>query len=197
MARSKFDPWNSNYNTPKVKAGCLLLSEPLLLDDNFSRSVVLVTQHDPKGSFGLVLNKPVNSLVSSIIDGFEGVDMPLYLGGPVEQDTLHYIHTLGDSVRGSIPMGNGLYWGGGIDDLRRLAKLGKLNEESARFFIGYSGWGAKQLDRELVQKSWIVTSLSAHKILKTSSEKLWEQTVEELGGSFKLWLNFPVDPLLN
>jgi Putative transcriptional regulator len=186
-----------DFDAKEVKSGSILISEPLLLDSNFSRSVVLITEHSPLGAFGLVLNKPLKKRISDVIDGFGSVNFPLYSGGPVDKDTLHFIHSLGDRVQGSIKVGENLYWGGNFEDLQEMAKLGILSAGQVRFFIGYSGWMANQLENELKEKSWVVSNISSTEIFFTQPDDLWEQSVRMLGQKFNIWLNYPADPIYN
>lgn len=197
MQSGKLGFFDANFDNMEVYSGSILISEPLLVDLNFNRSVILVTEHNEKGTFGLVLNKEIDKYLSDVIYGFEDVKIPLYRGGPVALDTLHYIHRLGDRVHDSIKIGENLYWGGDIEDLRRLATLGVLKEQDVRFFIGYSGWEPMQLERELEKKAWAVSSISSRNLFSTNADTLWEDCVRTMGGKFNIWLNYPVDPILN
>ena len=81
--------------------GSLLVSEPFLADSFFKRSVVLLSEHDKKGTLGFILNKPTDVTVNQAVDNFPDFEAPLYFGGPVETDTLFYIHTLGETLKAS------------------------------------------------------------------------------------------------
>ena len=76
-------------------AGSLLISEPLQADSFFKRSVVLVSEHDLKGTLGFILNKLTDVKLNDAVEDFPAFDAPLYFGGPVDTDTLFYIHTVG------------------------------------------------------------------------------------------------------
>ena len=81
--------------------GSLLVSEPFLLDSYFKRAVVLLSEHDEKGTLGFILNKPTDVKLNDAVDDFPDFDVPLYFGGPVETDTLFYIHTIGPMLEGA------------------------------------------------------------------------------------------------
>jgi len=197
MNSSTYKFLGDEFQNRHVKSGTVLISEPFLNDDNFSRSVVLITEHSSKGSFGLVLNKPISKNLSELLIGFDDVFIPLFSGGPVEQNTLHFIHSLGMQVPSTIPLSNNLFWGGDFDYLRLLVEKKQLDPMKIKFFIGYSGWVEHQLEEEIELNSWVVTNLNADDIFNLPPASLWSYCLESLGGKFKEWLNFPVDPILN
>ncbi|MBE0663926.1 MAG: YqgE/AlgH family protein [Bacteroidales bacterium] len=177
--------------------GRILISEPLLQDFYFRRSVVLLADHSDEGTFGLILNKPVDVRFNDVIKGFPNFHAPLYLGGPVQTSNLYFIHTLGDKIEGSMKILDGLYWGGDIEQIKEMMTLDQLNPSNIRFFIGYAGWVSKQLDRELDENSWVVSSASTEQLILANPDNLWRDIVRTLGKDFVLWANYPPDPLLN
>ena len=95
--------------------GRLLLSEPFMDDFYFGRSVVLLIEHDPDGSFGLIMNKPVSEKFNDIVGDFPHFDGQVYFGGPVQPDNMFILHTLGNLVEGCIEILDGLFWGGDLE----------------------------------------------------------------------------------
>jgi len=178
-------------------AGRILISEPLLQDFYFRRSVVLLADHSDEGTFGLILNKPVDVRFNDVIKGFPNFKAPLYLGGPVQTSNLYFIHTIGEKVEGSMKIIDGLYWGGDIEQIKEMMTLNQLNPSNIRFFIGYAGWVSKQLERELDENSWVVSSASTEQLIHANPDNLWRDIVKTLGKDFSLWANYPPDPLLN
>lgn len=197
MTSSYYNFLGSEFKNKEVKAGKVLISEPFLNDNNFSRSVVLITEHNEKGSFGLILNKPIEKNLSDIVSGFDNVQIPLFAGGPVDHNTLHVIHSIGLEVPGAIQISENLFWGGDFDYLRTLDEAHNLYPQMVKFFIGYSGWMSNQLDAEIKAKSWVVTTLKPEEVFNLPPEDMWNLCLQSLGGKFKEWLNFPVDPILN
>lgn len=184
-------------NKLKPGAGKVLVSEPFLAGDYFNRSVVLLTQHsDEEGTVGFILNKPTGIKVGKIIPRFPDFDSPAFLGGPVGQDKLFFLHTLGDKIQGSISIKENLYWSGDFDHLLSLIRAGVVDEESVRFFLGYSGWSRGQLDDEIAGHSWIVIDPSVENIME-SDENFWLECVEDIGGNGLKWKNVPEHPELN
>ncbi|AQG82249.1 YqgE/AlgH family protein [Spirosoma montaniterrae] len=185
-----------NTNLPIVVNGSLLIAEPFLGDSNFERSVVLVCEHNQAGTFGLVLNQLTDVNVSDVIEDMHA-DLPLYVGGPVQQNTLHFIHRRPDLLDESIQILDGLYWSGNFDQVKQAVNLGTLTERDIRFFIGYSGWGEGQLANELEQKAWIVSQTDADFLFSTPANAFWRGVLKRMGGEYKAIAHYPVDPRLN
>ena len=80
------------YNKLQPESGRFLISEPFLADPNFKRTVILLTEHGEEGSVGFVLNRPTKLTINNVLEDFPDFDAPLHVGGPVQQDTLHFIH---------------------------------------------------------------------------------------------------------
>ena len=176
--------------------GRLLISDPFLHEPVFKRSVILLTEHNEEGSVGFILNKPVNIKLNDAMARLPEFDSPLFYGGPVQRDSLYYIHTMGKNISDSIEIYDGLYWGGNFEALKILMETSDVKASELRFFIGYSGWGSKQLDKELKEKSWIVAP-KAENIMETAPEKLWNMLLKNLGKDYAMLANFPEYPSLN
>lgn len=187
-----------NYKTKLLpKKGRILVSEPHLPDPNFERSIVLICEHNKEGSVGFILNKPSNSAVSELLEGINSFDLPVFIGGPVEQDTLHFIHRY-ESLEGATEIGDGIYWGGDFERLLFLLESKQLLPEDIKLFLGYSGWAAGQLDEELAIDSWIISDRVDDELLfETDSSKMWRKALQLMGGRFSVYSNYPIDPRLN
>lgn len=179
-----------------LKSGRILIAEPFLGDPNFERSVILLCEHNESGSFGLVLNQTTNSQLSDVIEGVYQ-EYPLYIGGPVEQNTLHYIHRLGNLIEDSVDLGNGLFWSGDFESLKSLINIGTIKAEDIRFFLGYSGWGAGQLSEELAQNTWILSNIDSDMVFENEPVQFWRTVLKRMGGDYKVLSNYPIDPRLN
>ncbi|MBN2814557.1 MAG: YqgE/AlgH family protein [Bacteroidales bacterium] len=184
-------------NTLLPQKGRILISEPFLLDNYFKRSIVLITEHSEEGTVGFVLNKPVNMKVNEIMTDFPPVNAFVSLGGPVQTNTLHYIHTLGDIIPGSIKVIENIYWGGDFEVIRRLLESGSLNNENIRFFLGYSGWQSNQLEDELSNNAWVVADIAPEEIMTPMNRFFWNKALNKLGKKFQMWANFPENPQMN
>lgn len=181
----------------KPKQGSLLVSEPFMLDPNFKRSVVLLTEYQQDGVVGFIVNQKSNLILSDILPDCSS-DLPVFIGGPVANDALHFIHRCYDKLNSGIEIGEGVYWGGNFEALQILLNTGQLQSSEIKFFIGYSGWGESQLDDELDQNSWLVTNNYDRKVVfEEDEEDLWKEVVIGLGPKYAHIANFPENPNWN
>jgi len=179
----------------ELASGDFLIAEPMLGDPNFSRSVILVCEHNAEGSFGFVLNKESELTIEDATEEMFS-DNILYVGGPVEQNTLHFIHTM-PSIENAVPLGDGVFWGGDYNQLQQLNSMGMVSSENCRFFVGYSGWAPGQLKQELEQEAWVIARKSPQILFNESADNLWAELLRGMGERYKLLANYPLDPRLN
>ena len=188
-----------NLKSEEPAAGMALISEPFLFDANFKRTVILLCEHDEEnGTLGFILNRKLELTLSDVIDFDTRLNIPLYHGGPVQNDTLHYLHTDENHTGDSLDLGNGIFWGGDFESLRTKLELGILDTEKYRFFLGYSGWSKGQLEQELEIKSWFVTNINKEVVFgNITNGTLWKNTLKDMGGWYKLLSDSPESPFLN
>lgn len=180
------------------KKGDLLISEPFLPDPNFERSVILICEHNHEGSLGFVLNKPIEYHLGDVIEEVNGFESKLYRGGPVQEDTLHFIHKAGQLVDDTVAVSDGIYWGGNFNQLLSMINTRQVEASDFIFFVGYSGWAPGQLEEELKENSWIVyPQASTYDVFDSSPAHLWRKVLNNMGGKYKMLSNYPIDPRLN
>ena len=189
------DLFNITYNNMRPQRGKILISQPFMADGCFSRSVILITEYSKDGTIGFILNKWLQITFDDIIEDFPCGESQLSIGGPVQANTLHYLHTF-DNIPGAIEIVKGIYWGGNIDVVRKLLAVSIMKPEEIRFFIGYSGWIAGQLDDELKSNSWLVGDIRPSQIINPS-RNLWQDVVKSMGKKYQHWTNLPENPSLN
>ncbi len=178
--------------------GTLLIAEPFLKDASFSRSVVLICKHSADfGSFGFTINKKLHTTIGDVITDIEECKIPLYLGGPMQKDTVHYIHQYPQYFNDAIKVAEDIYWGGNFETLKILIKNGSIKPNKIKFFLGYSGWDANQLEDELIENTWILCQANAALVFDTKPSNVWNASLTQLGGKFKMMTHFPKDPQLN
>jgi putative transcriptional regulator len=187
---------NINFKTTEPGKGKILVSEPMLPDPNFFRSVILLTQHDQTGSLGFVLNNISIIDVDNVLPEFSVKNIPIFIGGPVGNDQLFFIHTIGTSLNQSQKLMDGLYVGGDLKQLEFMLNNDIATAEQVRFFVGYSGWDPEQLDQEIKENSWIIASITPSQVM-SDSEEYWKEIMIGLGKEFELMSNFPSNPGLN
>jgi putative transcriptional regulator len=182
----------------KLKKGHLLIAEPSIIGDlSFNRSVILLADHNSKGSVGFIINKPLKYTINDLLPEIEA-NFKIYNGGPVEQDNLYFIHNIPDLIPNSIEISNGIYWGGDFESVKNLINKGAITKDNIRFFLGYTGWDENQLEHEMEGNSWIIaTNNYKNKIISKSSTHFWKEQIMELGGDYLIWSNAPENPYLN
>ena len=179
-------------------AGKLLISEPFLNDPNFKRSVILLTEYSEEGTLGFILNQPSVLLLKDLVPDFGQCEFPVFIGGPVEVDTIHFIHRCYDKLNSGEAIGNGIYWGGNFEALKILINNNAISSNEVKFFMGYSGWGDGQLKDEIDSNSWIVSDKFSQDLVFSHNEiALWREVIINLGPKYAHVSNFPSDPSLN
>lgn len=177
--------------------GTLLIANPFLKDPNFSRTVIFICENAPEGSFGFVLNKQFPKNLNELIPDLDLPYFPVFSGGPVQPDSLHFLHQYPDLISGGVEVFDGVYWGGNFESLQVHLKNNDISDDKIRFFIGYSGWAEGQLDVEMKQDSWLTVKATRKLIFKTAAAETWKESLNFLGGDYKMMANYPTDPQLN
>jgi putative transcriptional regulator len=189
-----FQPSRTNL---KPAAGRVLIAEPFLQGLYFGRSIILLTEHNENGAVGFVLNKSTEVYPDELIEDILSFDGELFVGGPVSSNTLSFLHTLGSQVPGSVKLTQSVYWGGDFEHLKKMINDGAASSRSVKFFAGYSGWSPGQLDVEIAENSWVVSSLADELIMTRDVDDTWEKAMHEMGDIYKTWTNFPRNPAFN
>ncbi len=190
---------NENNQTAglKIEKGDLLLANPFLKQPDFYRSAVLILEKDSAGGYlGLTLNRPTRLMMQDLFDLPEdALKVEVYGGGPVDNDRLFMLHTLGEKVEGSVEIANGIYVGGQLTDIARAVTSGAAVTGDMRFFLGYSGWAKGQLEEEIADNFWAVSRNYEPELLLTGSgSDYWREEVSRLGDRFRSWLMIPENP---
>lgn len=177
--------------------GTLLIADPFLKDPNFSRTVVILCEYKEEGTIGFVVNRLAGQTLDELIPELTFEKIPVHYGGPVQLDTIHFLHQSPELIEDGVEIIKGIYWGGNFEKAIQLINEGKLAHDQIRFFIGYSGWSKQQLEAELNEKSWILSRASTGLIFKLDEDFIWKESLRKLGDNFAIMANFPLDPSLN
>jgi putative transcriptional regulator len=177
-------------------SGSLLVATPALLDPNFRRTVVLMLDHGEDGALGVVLNRPSEVAVSSVLAPWaEHASAPgvLFHGGPVAQDSAIGLVRAGSGTMGWREVVGDL----GLIDLDTPTELVHDALSALRIFVGYAGWGAGQLERELAEDAWWVFPAEPGDAFDADAEGLWPAVLRRQGGEPALAATLPDDPTMN
>jgi putative transcriptional regulator len=175
--------------------GQLLIASPSLLDSNFRRTVVLVTEHTDEGAAGLVLNRPSPASVSELVPELEPVvedDEQVWLGGPVQRNAVLVLGEFVDPEDAAVPLFGAL----GFPSLEEPDEVVPATTRR-RVFAGYAGWGAGQLESELGREDWIIEPAQPDDAFTEAPDELWADVLRRKGGIYELVARIPEDPSVN
>lgn len=178
--------------------GTLLLATPDVGAGIFFRSVILLCEHTPGGSFGIIINKPLALEIPEEIISTQHLQNPnleIRAGGPIQTNQMMLIHTSTDIPHQTIEVCEGVHLGGDLQFLQdSILHEGGPN---IRLCFGYAGWSAGQLEREFLDGHWYLQKASAKYIFETPAEKLWQNILREMGGKYATMSMMPEDLALN
>ena len=175
--------------------GQLLIASPGLLDPNFRRTVVLVTEHNEEGAAGLVLNRPSPTEVSEVVPLLEPLvedGEQVWVGGPVQPNAVLVLGEFLDPDDAAVPLFGSL----GFPSLDEPDEVVPMTTRR-RVFAGYAGWGSGQLEDELSREDWIVEPALPDDAFTEAPEELWRDVLRRKGGIYELVSRMPEDPSVN
>jgi putative transcriptional regulator len=175
--------------------GQLLIASPSLLDSNFRRTVVLVTEHSDEGAAGLVLNRPSPASVSDLVPELEPLvedEEQVWLGGPVQPNAVLVLGEFVDPDDAAVPLFGSL----GFPSLDEPEDVVPATTRR-RVFAGYAGWGAGQLESELGREDWIIEPAQNDDAFTDAPDDLWAEVLRRKGGIYELVARIPDDPSVN
>ena len=164
----------------------LLIALPSLHDSCFERSVTLVCQHDGDGAMGVMVNRSSEYTVGEILQqmGVSCDDQSLcsqqvLSGGPVHPERGFVLHDGDRAWDSSLPVGGGLYLTTSRDVLEAMAR----GEGPARALValGCAGWGAGQLEQELVDDSWLLVPNRSDVLFELPLAQRWQAAAGSIG----------------
>lgn len=181
-------------NNLSPKQGRVLISDPFQGDEYFERSVVYLCEHSVSGSFGFVLNNYIDINLQQLNEKFPNISTRVSIGGPVETETMFFIHTLGETLNESIHLGNEIYMGGDFEQLYTFMTNEHIEKQQIRFFLGYSGWSFRQIEDEIASNAWVVSEIESNTEIMNLDDNCWKTFMSKLGPKYQTMTNFPIDP---
>jgi putative transcriptional regulator len=175
--------------------GRLLIASPALVDPNFARTVVLITEHGDEGAMGVVLNRPSETDVAEVapeLTTFADGE-PVFVGGPVQPQALVVLAEFSDPEIAAWIVAADVGFVAADTDPDMLEQ----SVRRGRVYAGYSGWSAGQLEAELAEDAWIVEPPLPTELFPDDPELLWHEVLARKGGQFALLATMPDDPSLN
>lgn len=183
-----------NSFTPyaQLKRGTLLISSPDMDIPFYQRSVILLCEHSPLGSFGLVLNRPLSSQPSETIPSggsLSNEHVTLCQGGPFAHEQVSILHNYETHSFPSLEIVKQVYLGGSIQFLQDVIQ--SSFEASLKVCFGYSGWGPYQLEQEFLDGSWFLHPASVDLVFHTQQKDLWQKVLFSMGGKYQVYSTLP------
>lgn len=175
--------------------GKLLIASPALDDPNFSRTVVLITEHGDEGAMGIVLNRPADAEVAEVVPELASIatEEPVFVGGPVQPEALVVLGEFNDLTKAAwiVVAEVGLVSAGtDLEDLPAAVRRGRV-------YAGFSGWGPGQLEAEVEEEAWIVEPPIPTELFPDDPSTLWSDVLQRKGGQYALLARMPHDPSVN
>ena len=184
-------------SSQQVAVGQLLLAEPFMMDPYFRRAAVLLCEHGDEGSLGFIINKQLDIDLNDLLQDFPEFESTVYYGGPVQTDTIHYLHNVGELLEDSVKVAPGIFWGGSFEKLKFLVDQRMVLPDNIRFMVGYSGWTSGQLAEEMAYGSWVLGESDPNYVFKQKPARVWQQAMSFKSGVHAVIAQMPEGPLLN
>jgi putative transcriptional regulator len=179
----------------KINKGNLLIANPQSnCDDVFMQSVVLVTDHNSKGSVGFILNKSLNYTIKDVLPEINS-NFKIYMGGPVEPDNLYFLHNIPNLIENSVKICDNIYWGGNFSSIQDLLNENVIGQKDIMFFLGYSCWSSNQLEDEIEENQWYIDQNKIPVLNSVNND--WKSRIVKQNPDFAIWINAPKNPSFN
>jgi putative transcriptional regulator len=178
----------------QIEKGTFLIASPDIENGIFFRGVILICEHNASGSFGLLINKPLELELPEEILNLNDVANPhvnIRAGGPVQTNQMMILHTHEETAAQTLSVCDGVFLGGDLQFLQEMI----ADEEGPRINLcfGYAGWTAGQLEREFLDGSWYMQQATSKYIFYTPPEKLWRTLLRDMGGKYATLSMLPDD----
>jgi len=181
-----------------MKGKLLVASPELLLDEVFSKSVILIVDQHEHGTVGFMLNKPLPLQVSEVAENLKNLNIQLWDGGPVAEENLYFLHQLPEFFDENYKVTDNIYWSGDFEQLEVLSReQPRILYGRTKFFLGYCGWNVGQLEREIKSGAWMVVDQPDFDIFNLDPRRIWANLIYRYKPEWELWIHAPSDPALN
>jgi putative transcriptional regulator len=160
----KYKGFSPEENLSRLSSGVILAARDVLQDPNFDATLVLICVHNSDGTYGLVLNRLSHMPLSEIFDGITSLNLKreIFIGGPVQQNELQIVQITDTPVDDALMVVPEVYLGGKWESPFHMIES---DPDFTRLFLGYSGWGAGQLEAEIEAGAWDVYSVDIKLLL--------------------------------
>ena len=163
-----------------------IVAMPTLADDNFAHTAIYLCQHNADGALGIVINRKTDLKLKEIfmqmdisISSLTAAEVPVYIGGPVQQERGFVLHTTGGKWAITLPISDTMSLTTSRDIIEAIAR----GEGPERYFValGYAGWGKGQLEQEFLENSWLNTPFGEPILFDTPTDLRWKMAANQIG----------------
>ena len=166
-----------------IHAGTILISTALLNDTNFEKVVIVITEHNEKGTIGYIINQQFGRRFNELEEFKHSLPIPLYIGGPSQMENIYFMHRKPSFIEGGELIGSNVYMNGDFKTAVQLVNSGTLAVNDIKLFIGYCGWDVQQLEEEIAEGSWLITTASADLVFSVGINTIWNELFANHPGS--------------
>lgn len=158
-----------------IQTGSILISTALQDETNFEKVVIVIAEHNEKGTIGYIINQPFKRRFNELEEFKHALPIPLYIGGPSQMDKIYFMHRKPAFIEGGELIGSNVYMNGDFKTAVQLVNSGTLGINDIKLFIGYCGWDVGQLEEEIAEGSWLITSSSADLVFAPELDEMWNE----------------------
>jgi len=178
----------------EIGAGTILIAKPFMEDKRFEKAIILIAEHNTNGTIGFMINRKNTININELIPEINPLQTTIREGGPVEKETLFFIHKSPELIKKSEKIRGDFFWSGDVTHLIKGLKEDKIYGNEIIFLNGYAGWDKHQLETEIEEGSWIIHEMNLQR-LYTKIE--WSSILIEVNKEFEVWASAPSDFHLN
>lgn len=182
----------------QLSKGTLLLASPEIDSGILFRSVIIICEHTPNGSFGVIINKPLEvELPEDLLnlDKKQNPHVTIRAGGPLQPTQMMLLHSSDTQSEQSLKLCDGVFLGGDLQFLQEA--VANSNGPYIHLCFGYTAWPPGQLEREFLSGNWFLHPGSPRHVFQTPPDKMWQTILREMGGKYATLSMIPEDLSLN
>lgn len=182
----------------RITKGTLLIASPDIEAGLYFRSVILLCEHNMTGSFGLILNKPLDVELPEEIINIQSLSNPnvsIRAGGASHPNQMMLLHSNSTLNEQTLKICDDVFLGGDLDFLQR--SIEDSDGSPIRLCFGYCAWGPSLLEKEFIAGQWFLHPASKEHVFTIPPEKLWQSILRQMGGKYATLSMIPEDLSLN
>lgn len=157
-----------------IHTGNVIISTALLNDTNFEKVVIVIAEHNEKGTIGYISNQQFDRRFNELEEFKHALPIPLYIGGPSQMDKIYFMHRKPAFIEGGELIDSNVYMNGDFKTAVQLVNNGTLAINDIKLYIGYCGWDVQQLEEEIAEGSWLITTASADLVFSDNIDTMWD-----------------------